>query len=130
VAPQACYVDFFLLSQCETSARLERPLFPSSEIGSPKALTRGYIPMTDVYDKYVIHIFLHMHWVDSSSDTRTDTPTLDQVNDSPKEIIHCYGFHKPADVTISKPFAGLSGFIIGGVSLCSDAREDGRIGRI
>lgn len=60
-APHAWHVEFLPSSRflCETSARSERHLFPSSENDGPKTLTTGYIPMTDVYDKDVSHIFLH-----------------------------------------------------------------------
>lgn len=52
--------------------------------------------MTDVYDKDVIHIFLHTNahtlLTLKLSQTCTGTPTAEKVNDIPKEIIHCYGF--------------------------------------
>lgn len=115
------------LSLCETSARSE---CPPLENDGPKTFTTGYIPLMDVYDKDVIHIYPHTN-AHATTYARALTNMYGHTCSRQSE------WHSNGDNSLSWFFQtswrarlhhpGLCGFIIGCLSLCSIAKEDGHI---
>lgn len=73
------YVAVYVLLQIVT---VKLTLLPVPENDGPKPLTIGYIPMTDMYDKDVIHIFLRP----CTYNLWQICTRMDKVNDIPKDI--------------------------------------------